>query len=131
MENWKTFTSSVGVAGYPKVPRVPYFCFYQDIAYSLWRESPTGYEQQVAHLEVLPDKETELDDVCEYGLKLGTDTWPIVLAQLKHRGLLVKVEKGWKVCGQVFHYMKYMEGKYRKDEEFKKLLVEAAIAEEK
>ena len=51
--------------------------------------------------------------------------WENVSAQLKYMGLLVKVPKGWEVCGQVFEYLTQIMDKYNDDQEFVKLLRDA------
>jgi hypothetical protein len=127
LNNWDAFAGKAVGAGaeYPPTPNVAFFCAYQAVAFNLWLSAELGREE-LAALEKAFD--TSNKDINELKMlyTLGEEAlWENISAQLKYMGLLVKVPKGWEVCGQFFEYLTQIMDKYNDDQEFGKLLRQA------
>ena len=114
------------VTFYPPVPNVAFFDAYEAVAFNLWKSAELSSEEEAALEKAV---ETSNKDVAylEWIYTLGEQTlFQNVAKQLKHKGLLVKVPKGWQVCGQTFDYITQIDDKYCEDEDFRHMLLKAA-----
>jgi len=128
LNNWHEFAGTAVGAGTecPSSPSIAFFCAYQAVAFNLWLCSDASPEENAAIEKACETSNKALDDLVLLYTLGEQALFENVSAQLKYMGLLVKVPKGWKVCGQVFQYMTDIADKYHEDEEFGKLLREAA-----
>jgi hypothetical protein len=128
MTNWDTFASAaVGPdAEYPPEPNVAFFHAYEAVAFNLWRNADLNSEEQAALIKACETSNKNFEELV-WIYTLGEHTlFQNITEQLKYQGLLLKLPKGWQVCGETFQYITQIDDKYCKDENFRHMLLEAA-----
>jgi hypothetical protein len=127
LTNWDTVASAaVGPnVEYPADPNVAFFHAYEALAFNLWRNADLNSDEEAALIKACETSNKDFEELV-WIYTLGEHTlFQNVMEQLKYQGLLLKIPKGWQVCGQTFQYITQIDDKYCQDEKFRYMLLEA------